>query len=104
MSGTGAAGGLAAGPNAANGGSAEQQFLGYMKETPAQRMVDGWLKSHNLTRAQFDALPPDQKAAIQKQMANDIRDQLQKSAADKADAAAKKTANIQSSAEVDILV
>ena len=37
-------------------------------------------------------------------MANDIRDQLQKSAADKAAEAAKKTANIQSSAEVNILV
>lgn len=106
VSGAGAAGGLAAGqPSKTPGGdSVVQKFLDYMKETPAQRMEDSWLSGHHLTRAQLDAMPADQRTAILKQMADDIRDQAQKSAADKANKVAKDAGNVQSSLETNILV
>jgi hypothetical protein len=34
---------------------ATQDFLDYMKETPAQRLEDAWLASHHLTRKQLEA-------------------------------------------------
>lgn len=57
-----------------------QYFLNYMKETPAQRMQDAWLAAHHLTREDLDAMPPDQRQAIEQQMANDIKNQVEKQA------------------------
>lgn len=54
-----------------------QDFLDYMKKTPAQRMVDAWLKQHNLTQEQLNAMPADQREAITKQMAADLKAQMQ---------------------------
>ena len=36
--------------------SVVQDFLAYMKETPAQRMEDSWLNAHGITKAAFDAM------------------------------------------------
>ncbi|MDY0884529.1 hypothetical protein ACFPL7_04085 [Dongia soli] len=55
-----------------------QDFLDYMKKTPAQRMVDAWLKQHNLTQEELNAMPADQREAITKQMAADLKAQMQK--------------------------
>lgn len=56
--------------------TAEQKFLNYMKETPAQRLEDQWLAAHHLTRKELDAMPPKQREAILKQMAAEIKQQL----------------------------
>jgi hypothetical protein len=87
--------------NATDPNSAEQQFLNYMKEPPTQRMVDAWLKSHGLTRQELEAMPPDKRAAIEKEMANDLRQQIEKEAANKA-ASQPKGISIQSG--INILV
>ncbi|HTZ77396.1 MAG TPA: hypothetical protein VMC10_05800 [Stellaceae bacterium] len=65
-------------------GSAAQSFLKYMNETPAQKLEDAWLKEHNLTRAQLDAMPPAQREAIEKEMAADIQQKLKQQALDNA--------------------
>lgn len=62
---------------ATGGNAAEQAFLNYMKETPAQQMEDAWLKAHNLTRQQLAAMSPQQRDAIEKQMAADLKQQIQ---------------------------
>jgi hypothetical protein len=49
------------------------EFLAYMKESPAQHMRDQWLKEHNLTEAQLAAMPPAERDAINKQIAADLK-------------------------------
>ena len=68
----------------ASGDDAAQSFLAYMKETPAQRMEDAWLTAHHMTRQQYEALPPAQKAAIKKQMTQELTDQIKQKAMDQA--------------------
>ncbi|HEY4162306.1 MAG TPA: hypothetical protein VGM59_04530 [Dongiaceae bacterium] len=82
--------------------SAEQQFLDYMKEPPTQRMEDAWLKSHGLTRQELDAMPADKRAAVLKQMANDLRQQMEKDATNKTGNTARSTSNIENG--INILV
>ncbi|TXH31738.1 MAG: hypothetical protein E6Q98_26680 [Rhodospirillaceae bacterium] len=54
-----------------------QAFLDYVKKSPYQRMVDAWLKQHNLTQEELNAMPADQRAGILKQMAADLKEQMQ---------------------------
>jgi hypothetical protein len=72
------------GLTATSGNSAVQDFLAYMKETPAQRMEDSWLAAHGLTRDALNAMPPAQREAVLKQMAQDIADETKQQAADAA--------------------
>jgi len=65
------------------GSSAADAFLAYMKESPAERMADAWLASHGLTREKLKAMTPEQRDAVEKQMAKDIKDQLEQQASDK---------------------
>jgi len=70
---------------AAKSHSVVDTFLDYMKESPAQRMEDSWLAAHGLTRQSLDAMPPDQREAVLKQMAKDIKDQVTQAAQAKAE-------------------
>ena len=62
---------------------AEQDFLNYMKQTPAQRMEDLWLRQHGLTREQFEALGPAEKQRLMNQMKHDIEEQIKQSTENK---------------------
>jgi hypothetical protein len=80
----GAATGLTGGTSAAGTSKAAQEdstavtnFLNYMKESPAQRLEDAWLAAHGLTEKDLLAMSPDKRQAILKQMADDIKRQLQ---------------------------
>ncbi len=53
----------------------EKTFLDYMKKTPAQRMIDNWLAQHHLTQKDLDRMSPEQRKAIEQQMAADLRQQ-----------------------------
>jgi hypothetical protein len=76
----GAAGAMGAGrPETQAGKTVEQTFLDYMKKTPEQRFEEAWLAAHGLTKEQFDALPPDQREALTKQMAEDLKASLTQS-------------------------
>lgn len=57
--------------------SASDTFMSYMKESPAQRMVDNWLKAHGLDKDKLAAMSPEDRAAVMKQMQQEIKDQLQ---------------------------
>ena len=76
----------AAGSAAAANTAIEQQFFDYLKKTPAQRMVEAWLKAHHLTQKGLDAMPPEQRNAIMKQMADDIKTEMKRKAEAKATA------------------
>jgi hypothetical protein len=55
---------------------AADTFMAYMKESPAERMVDNWLKSHGLDKDKLDAMSPADRDAVTKQMQQEIKDQL----------------------------
>ena len=46
-------------------------------------MVDAWLKAHGYTKESFAALPHDKQAALMKQMAKDIADEIKQKTAEK---------------------
>lgn len=74
----------AAAPAAATGASDPvQEFRNYMKETPAQRLEDTWLAAHHLTRQQYEAMSPQERDGIQKQMASELKEQVKQAALDK---------------------
>jgi len=48
-----------------------------MKETPAQRWEDSWLAAHGLTEQELNKMPAQQREAILKQMANDLKQKME---------------------------
>jgi hypothetical protein len=64
-------------------GDPVQEFRNYMKETPAQRLEDSWLAAHHLTRQQYEAMSPQEREGIQKQMATELKEQVKQAAFDK---------------------
>ena len=51
-------------------------FLNYMKKSAAERYVDAWLAARNLSKEALDAMPPEQRKAVLKQMEEDIKRQM----------------------------
>ncbi len=71
---------------AADAKNTVQSFLDYMKKSPAQRMIDAWLKAHHLSEEALQKMPAAQRDAIEKQMAQDIADQTKRKIESKLDA------------------
>jgi hypothetical protein len=65
------------------GDSAVDDFLAYMKQSLAERMADAWLAAHGLDREKLKAMKPEDRAAVLKQMAEELKLQLQQAAAEK---------------------
>jgi len=65
---------------------AVKNFLDYMKKPVAQRLRDAWLSSHNLTEKDLAAMSAADREAIEKQMAADLKSQMQQQAQAKATA------------------
>ena len=63
-------------------------FLAYMEKTPAEHMRDAWLARQGITAEELAAMPPAEREAIEKRMAEDIKQQLQEEAQKKAAKAA----------------
>jgi hypothetical protein len=59
------------------GNSAVDEFLAYMKKSLAERMADAWLAAHGLDRDKLKAMKPEQRDAVLKQMAEELKQQLQ---------------------------
>ncbi len=55
-------------------------FLAYMKKSLAERMEEAWLKQHNMTREQFEALPPEEKKKVAEEMRADIEEKIKEMA------------------------
>jgi hypothetical protein len=64
-----------------------QQFEAYIKESPAARMEDDWLRAHGITKEQFDHMSADQKQKITDEMKQDIERKLKEKMQDAATAA-----------------
>jgi predicted flavoprotein YhiN len=58
--------------------SPEQEFLDFMKMSPAEKMQYMWLASHGITKEEFDAMSPEEKAKLVKQMEAEMREKIQK--------------------------
>jgi hypothetical protein len=69
----------------AAGNAAVDEFLAYMKKSLAERMADAWLAAHGLDREKLKAMKPEERDAILKQMAEELKQQLQQAAREKAD-------------------
>ena len=52
------------------------EFLTYMQMSPAERIVDAWLRQHNLTREKLAAMSPEERNKIMRQMQQDIEQQI----------------------------
>jgi acyl-CoA reductase-like NAD-dependent aldehyde dehydrogenase len=63
-------------PASAKTNPAAEDFLKYMKESPAERMADSWLAAHGLSKEKLAAMSPEQRAAALKQMAKELQDQV----------------------------
>jgi hypothetical protein len=68
--------GASASSSASSSDDATTQFLNYMKETPAQRMQDAWLKQHGISPQAFAAMSGEEKQKIIDQMKQDIEAKL----------------------------
>jgi len=66
------------------GSAAVDDFLAYMKKSLAERMADAWLASHGLDRDKLKAMKPEDRDAVLKQMAAELKQQLQQAATEKA--------------------
>jgi hypothetical protein len=66
------------------GDKAVDDFLAYLKKSLAERMADAWLASHGLDREKLKAMKPEDREAVLKQMAEELKLQLQQAAAEKA--------------------
>jgi hypothetical protein len=64
--------------------TAEDNFLDYMKMSPGERMIENWLKAHNLSKEKLAAMTPDERNKIMKQMQDDIAQKLKEQTKDKA--------------------
>ncbi len=59
------------------GNAAVDEFLAYMKKSLAERMADAWLAAHGLDREKLKAMKPEDREAVLKQMAEELKQQLQ---------------------------
>lgn len=66
---------------AAAGNAAVDEFLAYMKKSLAERMADAWLAAHGLDREKLKAMKPAEREAVLKQMAEELKQQLQQATA-----------------------
>ena len=66
----------------ASSNAAVDEFLAYMKKSLAERMADAWLAAHGLDREKLKAMKPDERDAVLKQMAEELKQQLQQATAD----------------------
>jgi hypothetical protein len=57
--------------------AAVDDFLAYMKKSLAERMADAWLAAHGLDRDKLKAMKPDERDAVLKQMAEELKQELQ---------------------------
>ena len=67
----------------AAGTKAVDDFLAYMKKSLAERMADAWLASHGLDREKLKAMKPEEREAVLKQMARELKDELAQAVAKK---------------------
>jgi hypothetical protein len=61
----------------ASSAEAVDDFLAYMKKSLAERMADAWLAAHGLDRDKLKAMKPEERDAVLKQMAAELKQQLQ---------------------------
>jgi hypothetical protein len=54
--------------------------MDYMNEKPAERMFDSWLGQHHITKAEYAAMSQDEKAKIQAEFQQYLKQKIQQEA------------------------
>lgn len=65
--------------------SAAETFKKYMAKSPAERMVENWLKAHKLDEEKLKAMKPEEREAVMKQMHAEIEQNLKNQTEKKGD-------------------
>jgi hypothetical protein len=58
----------------------EATLMKFFKMSPAEKMQYTWLNAHKLTKEKLAAMSPDERAAIQKQMATELQQKARQDA------------------------
>ncbi|QXH58105.1 hypothetical protein [Pseudomonas maumuensis] len=58
--------------------SALQEFRDYMAKSPAEKIKEKMLQEMGLTAEEYDALPPEQKARIDEQIAQRLQEEVER--------------------------
>lgn len=75
---SGATGQSGATEQSAGASSSEEQFLDYARMSVAERLREQILKSKGMSEDDLNAMEPEKRAALEKEIAEDIRDQIVK--------------------------
>jgi predicted flavoprotein YhiN len=62
--------------SSSSGDSTVQDFLDYMKESPAQRMFDNFLSAHHISKEEWNAMTPAQKQKIIDEFKHEMEDKM----------------------------
>jgi hypothetical protein len=65
--------------------SAAETFQKYMAKSPAERMVENWLKAHKLDEEKLKAMSPEEREQVMKQMHAEIEQNLKNQTEKKGD-------------------
>lgn len=68
--------------------SARQDFQDFMSKSPAEMIKEKLLRELGMTEDEYDALPPEKKALVDKQIAQRMKDDIEAKTLEKVDAAA----------------
>ncbi|MDD3371643.1 MAG: hypothetical protein PHE27_07465 [Alphaproteobacteria bacterium] len=50
-----------------------EELKSYFFESPGERMFDNWLAAHKISKAEYDVMTPEEKAALKEEFAEEIR-------------------------------
>ncbi len=63
-----------------------QELIDYFNMPASERIIKNWLEAHGITEEEYEAMTPDQKEALKRQMTTDIRDRAERKNEEKAKA------------------
>ena len=53
-----------------------EDFNSYMSKSTMEKYTDAWLEQHGISKEEYEKMPPEKKAAIAKQMQEDIEREM----------------------------
>jgi len=63
-----------------------KELIAYFQMSPEERAIRNWLEAHGYTEEEFEALPPEKKEALRKEMAAEIKEKVEHKAKEKSKA------------------
>ncbi len=57
-----------------------KELIAFFNMSPEERAIRNWLEAHGYTEEEFEALPPEKKEALRKEMAAEIKEKIEQKA------------------------